>query len=304
LWSLPFPRNLSFSGLSILGLSVFLFGFHWPEKPRLSFLAGLIVVGMLLLLVGQGDHLFVDLTWEWDIYEFLFVSLLLLYFLSSKIKLTYVLGALGLIMTLIPIWQWSDQWVMPTVVRDIFFGTCDGSGRGGWALFPNLGFVTFHFAVGRFFRNESTQFNLSEIKFKEWIVWIVLLLLSLPQLDAYFDTDIGPGFYCYIFRKPPLIFWSHYLWILFLIRLSVTTKVNELLGSFAIARWLSNLEWSRSFGLCYFLQLLIVLLVANGSDSIAQNHWQFDAFYLLVMPIVELLMRLIRFGQKFIKPLA
>lgn len=296
-WSMPFPRNLSFSGFTILGLSVFLFGLHWPKKPRLQFLMGLVTCGIILLLVGQGDHFFRELVWEWDIYEFLIISLLLLFFLSSRPKTTYFLGAVGLVMTFIPIWQWSDQWAMPSIARDIFFGTCDGSGRGGWALLPNLGFVTFHFALGRFLKSHSHKTKIFEISPLETALWLVILALSFTHLGAYGDTDIGPGFYCYIFRKPPLVFWSHYIWILFLLRLSVVKQVNDFLDSLSIARAISSLQWSRSFGLCYFIHLGVIFVVSNWSEIFPKGSWQFDVFYLSVIPIVEILMRLFRYFQ-------
>jgi hypothetical protein len=284
-------RKLTFSGLNVLGISIFLFGYRWPEKPRLRFFLVLTGLGTLLLLIGQGDHFLSDLVWEWDIYHLLLTSLLLLFFLSSHLKWAYALGGIGLGMTFVPVWQWSDSWNLQPILRDIFFGTCDGSGRGGWALFPNIGFVLFHFAIGRFLRNCYTRFKLNTMISLEIGIWIALLALSFFHLGEYDDVKIGPGFYCYIFRKPPLVFWSHYIWILFFIRLSVMDRVNYFLGNLAFIRGIANTEWSRSFGLCYFLQLVLIFTISTWSEYFPLGSWRFDLFFLSVIPVVEILAR-------------
>lgn len=288
----PLPRFMAFSGLSILGISVFLFGLRWPEKPSLKFLAGLMFAGMLLLLVGQGDEPFRDLVWEWDIYQFLVVCLFLLYFLSSHPLWTRVLGIIGLITTFIPLWPYSDAWNIPILLKHIFFGVCDGGGRGGWALYPNLGFAFFHFALGREVRKNKFRFS----RFPVWeaVLWLVLLIPSVPHLGEYIDVTVGPNFYCYIFRKPPLIFWAHYVWILFFLRVALWERWNRFLSTQFWARWISNLEWSRSFGVCYFLHLVWILVVANWSEKLPAGGWQFDVFSLSVIPVVEMMARGVR----------
>ncbi len=278
------PRAFPFSGFTIVAIYAFLSGLRNRPLPLKRPLIA-VIPGLLLLMLIYSDFDRWEIFWEWDIYHYLLVSLLSLLLLSRTKALAYAFGALGGVLLLFPLWNWIPASSLPLPLAHALVGICDSDGRGGWFLLPWIGFPWLFFALGRFWN------RLPSVSYRELFFWAPPLLLGTLTWGSYFGVDIGPGFYCFMFRQPPYVFWGHFLWITFVLRLSATPGAQAFLERFAFLRWLSGLRINRHFGLAYLLQLFWLWL---GSLFLLPALGARGCFYLfvpLLIPFTELSMR-------------
>lgn len=275
------PRALPFSGFTVVAIFSFLAGLR--ARP-ISLRRPLLVVlpGLVLLFLAYSDLAARELFWEWDIYHFLLVALASLLVLSRSAQLTYAFGALGAILLLLPLWDWIPAEGLPLVLAHALVGICDTEGRGGWFLLPWIGLPWAFLAMGRLLGARPP------LRRAELAAWALPLLAGTLTWGAYWGVDIGPGFYCFIFRQPPHVFWGHFLWITFALRLAADPRVQARLERMPLALWLGSLAINRRFGLAYLAHLA---LLWAGESWLKPGLGPRPAFYLyvlLLLPVTEL----------------
>ncbi|WP_374075805.1 hypothetical protein [Bdellovibrio bacteriovorus] len=311
--SLPFKGTLfgylvegtkpfSFSGFSIVVLSFFLFGRQNLSSEKTRRLYGLIGLGALFLLFTGLGNLFSGVFWEWDVYEFLIVTVASVLVLQRHPSFLKIFGIVGLLLTWIPFFPLAENENIPLVVRSILFGVCDEEGRGGWALLPWIGLTWFCFYLGVLSKSESLRAKLQKgfLK-KELFFWGPVLAGSLFYWGAFYAVPLDHNFYCFVFRQTPVVFWSHLIWIFFFMRLSLLEGVNEKLHGFGFVRWLSGLKLSTHFGLCYLMHLLYLFAASYFAEDFKTHTIAYHVFVFSVLPMTEILARLVLRGVSLMR---
>jgi hypothetical protein len=270
-WQQIFARVLPFSGFTIVAIHSFLFGFFPGQSERRRWL--LLFLGSVILLMSYGSPLEGDFFWEWDIYQYLLFALLLLELLRIISPSAWLVGASSFLILCIPFWQWDFG--LPQMLLHPLIGVCNGGSRGGWPLLPWLALPAFFFAWGRL----QTRLPLRKW---EGFFWLGCLLGSWPQWGAYFPVDTGAGFYCYIFRQGPLVFWSHLLWVLLLLRLAVQRP-----QWFRHLAFFSRWQINQRFGWAYLLHLLFVALLVEWGGVFREERGIFPFLPLAVFLATE-----------------
>lgn len=293
---LEVARHLVFSGFTIVAISGFLFGQrNWSLQKWLSLLA-ILTLGTLTLPLIYSDDLLGSYYWEWDIYAYLIFCLAILLIIRSSSLAVGVLGLLGAIMLIFPAWQYWGFYPVSSgsipIWRQAFTGVCYEQGGGAWPIFPWAGLLWSFYAFGYFYkRSPVIQAKILQITRMEIFLWLFLIGLGAPYWGAYYSVPIGPGFYCFAFRQPPWIFWSHFVIVIFLMRLSLVAAVQAWLARRRGLQWLSRLHWSRHFGLCYLLHLVVLGVASQFSEAIIARPWIFDVVVLSLLPVTEAIAR-------------
>lgn len=290
-WFFPYLQTFSFSGFTVVAISTFLFGVTLPPTRRWVRLLVVLLVGQLVLFSTWGEEPLIEWNIEWDIFAFLVVSLGSLYFISRRRSAVVVAGILGCIVLWIPAWKISSFTTLATPLRHALIGVCDSDGHGMWPLLPWIGLPWVSFACGYFLREWRSRHPAEGIgpclSFWEGIAWLAALGVSIPYLGSYFHFSMGAEFACFIHRQEPITFWSHFVWIALAIRLSLDPRVNGRLGSVALLRGLSELHWSRHFGICYLLQLVYIALAETINFRFLFSSLIFNLVWLAMIPMVE-----------------
>jgi len=284
-------KPFSFSGFSIIILSFFLFGRQTlsPQKTRRLYV--LLALGTVFLLVTGLDNSFSGIFWEWDIYEYLIVAIASVLLLQRHPFFLKVCGILGFLLTWIPFYLLADNAGIPLVVRSIFFGVCDNEGRGGWALLPWIGLAWFSFYLGTLSVAAGLREKATRMQKNEKLFWGAALLASVFYWGEFYHVPLDQNFYCFVFRRTPVVFWAHLIWIFFFIRLSLVEKINARLHENRVVRWLSGLRLSTHFGLCYLLHLLYLFGGSYFADDFKVHLFAYDMFVLSVLPVTEIMAR-------------
>lgn len=263
-------RSFSISVFIIITLLSFLYGFKPLSKNRWKKLVVLLPLGCFVLLITQGDEPFTDLYMDWDIFGFLIVSILSLYFLK-KLKLIMPAALIGFILLCIPIWEWFP--LEGSYLKNIFIGNCiEGKPGNTFPLFPWIGLIWFGYGLGVWTKNKGLNY-LSKWKNKEIIIWLLLFVIAYPQWGAYYHTPVGPGFFCFMLRQSPLIFWSHFIVILFFIRLALISNINTYLSQWKAYNRIRSLAWTRFFGVCYITHFIFIGLYQKLTTYISSETY-------------------------------
>ncbi len=299
LWLSPFGRFFSISGFTIVATTSFLYGRKSLGKMKRG-LMWLLLAGIFLLFLFYGRaNAHEGFFFEWDVYHLILVGFLAVRAAKPRPKILYALGIVGFSLLWVPFWRVQNHWDVSSWLKEILIGCCYPHGEhvANWPIFPWVGLIWFPYVLGHWVKNHRESFW--PFGRGEWIGWGVLLLISIPNLGAYYHTPIGDNFPCHMFRQPVWVFWSHFIWILFGIRSSLTPGFQRSLESSAIARFISKLNWSRRFGLSYFIQLYLLLIIGFPFRDELQSHpvW-FDVYWLSVIPVTEFLSRLSLFVFK------
>ncbi len=290
-----YAKIFAISGFTIAAFSSFLYAIREPAARVWYRLFMLLAAGIAVLawLAGEGAYLFI---FEWDIYSYLLFTLAVLFIVRKSPAAIRALGIIGFILLTIPVWdlvplfKFENRLWMQALV-----GACGTSGGGGWPILPWSGLMWMFYALGReWILNKPLRERLQrKMRIGEVSMIILVLAGSLPLLGAYRVTPWGPGFGCFVFRQPPLIFWGHFIWVLIFMRISLVADVNEWLSRKRWARWISGLEWSRHFGRCYLLHLLYLGLGSGLASAYTEHPWLFDIYVAGNIPVCEMVARLI-----------
>lgn len=293
-WLQAVAKHLVFSGFTVVALSSFLYAVREPPAQTWYRLFALLTGGIFVLAWLAGDAGAFSFFFEWDVYGYLLVTLATLFAIRKSRALVRVFGVVGFGLLWIPIWN-----LIPVSVSEDRFwfralvGVCDTKGGGGWPLLPWSGLMWMFYALGReWILNERRRADFEAgIGRAEGVVWLLILGISIPFLGGYATMPWGGGFGCYVYRKPPLVFWGHFIWVVALMRVSVVTGVNDALSRLTAVKWISRLEWSRHFGRCYLLHLIFLGVGSAFASFYVEHPWAFDIYVLGNIPFCEMISR-------------
>lgn len=285
---LKFSHLFPYSGHSLVSIVFFLWGIKQTPFSKLKKVLPILIIGQVLITMSFLEGRSFSEAWEWDIYCFLFVAILSVKFIQhfSHKKL------LGIILLSISLFFFSPM-IEPSgfgnnLLSEVLLGRCFFGKTGAWPLFPWIGLPLFSYSMGRLLKNKGSQ-----IKKRELIFWLFVLIWNPLTWGKLYDAPIGPHFYCYMFNQPISLFWGNFLIIFFLIRLSIVDAVQLRLNNFKLIRLLSQLHWSRHLGICYLLQILILCLLSDSGPFFQQNPIIFDLMFVLLIPTIEVLVKML-----------
>lgn len=287
-------RSLTFSGFAIVSLSSFLLGWITMDKRKWATLMGVLALGALFLSWLEGDEEKIFYI-QWDIYYFHFASFALIGILQVRRSLLYTTTLLSLPLLFLPVWQWDHTLDSYGYIKDLLLGDCSRQvGQGSWPLLPWIAIPLTMYSLAKWIQSNTKIKQCFHFPHPhEWYVWAVLLITSLPWIGGYFWTPIGPDFSCYVHRRPPIEFWSQWIWVIFFMRLSFIESINKKLKQQTWLHPISNLQWSKNMGLAYAIHFVFLNLGHNFTDHFQTNALYLDIFFLSLLTGVELTCRLL-----------
>lgn len=256
-WAEIICRSFAFSGFSIVFLSAFLLGYAHArpgsERRTTAFFVVLLFGWVYLsYLVNSGFFI------VWDVFGLFLLAMVLLTILKRRGPIWIRVAAIGgFVLLWIPVWQFSSAFAhWPALWREIVgVAACEGKAISEWPLLPWAGLVSFGYGLGceLEWRVQKHGRQSLPLTWPEALVWLAILGLSIPQWGPYFRVRLGAYFSCDAYRQPPLVFWSHFIWVLAALRLSVEPRVHGWLAQQRWAQSVSSLAISRKFWLAYAL---------------------------------------------------
>lgn len=295
-----YARALSFSGHSILFLSSFLIGraeSHWLKTWKI--IAFVAAGWIAFCLFEKGEN---PVFWTWDIYPLIVVGLASAALLRRvSLRLLLVLGVVGFLMTWIPFWDWEVFKPISLQWRHWLIGDCTVD-LADWPLLPWVGFIWAPYALGAWVRDREDRglsIKLDVWHRFEWILWPFLFAIAIPNLGAFYHIVVGDRFACFSFRQPPLVFWSHLLFIIFLLRISILPRTQTHLLKSPLAVWIAGLKISRSFGLAYLVHYTLIEGCRYGFGAFLRANVSITFLvFLMIIPVTEILVRVLEDGWK------
>ena len=257
-----YGRLFAFSGFAVLFISFFLFGFR--SSSERSWLRKIALLGAFAIVWTATAA---EWPYLWDIYPFLICTLIGVTLIDRLHVAPLALAMLGGILISLPLWQLEGLLAgTPLLVKAGLLGACSvRSDLGDWPVFPWIGWPLFAFGVGRLAKRQFS--SLTQMRAPEFAIWIGTLGATTLWLGNYYVTPLGEEFGCYMFRQPPLTFWAHSAWFLFLVRASLLTSVQEFLGRSSLVKALQSWPSQRAFHLAYFVHYPIVFAWARSGLS-------------------------------------
>ncbi len=296
-------KTFAFGGFGLITLSSFLIGRIDMNLRKWKKLFFIFSFGCLLLawLQAEDDQWFY---FEWDVYNFLFVCFILISILQKNIKVLYTVSILAFTLLFFPIWNLDYHLNDHPVLKNIIFGNCNEWGQGGWPLLPWIGMVLGSYSLGKYIQsNDKIKSRLKITNKLELLLWLIVILGLSPWLGTYALTPMGPEFACFTHRRPPIEFFSHWLLLIFFIRISMITTLNEYLKDQKWMQFLSSLQWSKNLGLAYALQFIFLNIGFHWQHLYLNTPYLIDVFILTLFIGVELTSRIITriMGAQFLK---
>lgn len=291
-----FAWPLTLGGQVLVALIYLLFGLTGKSQMSLVKIAGFALVGQILVTISFNDTSDILGNLEWDIYFFIAATNIILLTLP---RASWILvGVTSLLMTISP-----DLW--KKIIPDGFFGDLitgrDYNGpEGAWSMVPWFFFALLFFNLGSLIR--AGKIPLEKWHKAETFVWTILIAFSLPFLGAYYATPLGPHYYEWNFHKPSWIFWANFIPYILIMRAAFVTTIQEKLSRHRLSRWVGNLKWNRNLGASYIISVLYIGYGAQYEEFFLAHPMYFDLFFLSVMPVTEIIVRILVKMQKLLRP--
>ena len=265
-----YARSLSFSGFAILFLTSLLTAYSGQSRAKRTGLFVFLAFGWVAFSALMSG----DLLLTWDIYPLIFFGILISTIAEMVAPVvSYILGIFGFTLLAMPVWTLS-RWVTvsPDLAAVLGFGPCP-RGAVEWPIMPWMGLLWMGYAGGVFIREAHKKGHVSSFSIgkKELLVWGAFLVGSLPQWGAFYSIRLGPHFVCDAYRQPPLVWWSHMVWVFFFTRLSFDPRIQNFLASQKLVRNISKMAVSRKFWVAYFASYFWAYLV---SELCSATHWE------------------------------
>ena len=304
-----YARTFSSGGFVVIFLTCLLMGFSESRILSKLKLFGFMIAAWLIfqLILAPAYNSPVG----WDVYPLILftVSICLVLKLISD-RLVYLLSIAGFVMLWIPFWEFRSL-VMPMsepLQNILGFADCNLKEADEWPILPWAGICWMSYGVGlkvgKMWKTKPISLRLSLI---ELIIWISLLALSSVNYGPMYRVSLGNEFSCAMYRFPPLVFWSHFIWPLFFIRISLDVRVQDYLSRLSISKAISSLTMSRCFWLSYFVAYIYTFILGElyqygvkiSYDSI---YYSLPLILLLGFSLSELTANFLeRVGRKLLK---
>lgn len=282
-----------YSGIILAFVSFFLIGYSHKRLNWQRYL--LITVGFIGMLAHDQFDFSDPSSWEWNLYGYLFLSILVVQLIPSHKLVLGLLSVISLGMLAVPVDYWQSLKIhFSELGGQILIGDLDVDKTIGWGLLPWLSIPVLGFSIGRLLRQippTSKAFQGFKLELPALLTLAVLLIAVFPFNDSISITNTG--FYYYVFSGTPWFFWSRFLVTLIWLRLSWLDSVNDFLGRFVFVRWLSSLSWNRHFGLCYFIEFAFLPLALQWNDKFVDSPRLMDLFWIFILVATELSTRVI-----------
>jgi uncharacterized membrane protein len=286
-WLDPFEiyaRALVFSGFTIVFISFFLYGL----KPAFSRKWNYLWILLLIFLV-VWTYATEEVTDTWDIYQFLLATVFAIALVKAIRIPIKALALFSFTLVNIPFWKLEGLWpALSPRLEAALWGNCLGHGTmADWPLLPWIAYPLLGFSVGVLVRENRADFD--SMSRAEGALWALALLAAIPFMGAYYVTPLGTDFGCYVFRRPPLEFWAHQIWIWFFVRVSLTNVVQERLVASRAAAWISRCQVNRRFFLVYFLHFPLVFLCSHLAQASGSTYrpWAYIVSYFTIVVLLE-----------------
>ncbi len=269
----------------LIAFPPFFYGLKPSSKDRWKKLIALILLGHIVLFFSYSGTLGTFYT-SWDIFTFLSVSTFSLYLIKRFKKLIVLSFCMGFILLWMPIWKWILPG--PSYLKGILVGSCVEAGHSEYIVFPIfpwIGLIWFCYGLGTWVGKKALAI-LSTWQVKEIFIWLFLFIIAFPQWGGYYQKPFEVEIYCLALTRDPIIFWSHFIIILFFIRISLLSRVNTFFSQMKIVHWLCSLSWVRRFGICYITHFVFLFLYQRLFSVLGlygNNHFfEFAELYLLI----------------------
>ena len=143
--------------------------------------------------------------------------------------------------------------------------------------------------LGAIWKSQPTKLRIS---LAEAMGWGGLLYMSTKFYGPMYHVSLGSEFSCMMYRFLPVVFWSHFIWPLFFIRLSLDVRIQHYLASLSFPSFISSLTMSKHFWISYFTNYIFCFFYAKSYHyllNINANNisWLIPAIGLLGFPFSE-----------------
>jgi hypothetical protein len=269
------------------------FHFSYGEYERSPLTLLLFIFGHMIVTANFNDPSMIIKNIEWDIYPFLAISFLVIHFsrkCSASSKKALILVS-GLLLFIQPNIIQSNSFL--NIFNGMLWSSCSSGGSGAWPLFPWLALPVLFYHGGEVVSEKMGQFE----TFQMWekLFWPIILCFSLFALisiypGSLYGVHIGSKFYCQILNLAPMEFWSYFIWVLFILRISLIKSFNVLISKWLFKN-LRKLYWNSHFGLTYICHIILLYLGAQFDKFFFENPLIFDLYFIMLFPLPELMAR-------------
>lgn len=286
-----YARIFTLGGQVLVSLIYFLFGYSGKSRKALALIA-------LFALLGQSVLALVFGGFEWDIYAYIAVSNLLILSIPFFYKKSSIFILVSFLFLSIPT-EAFQMLATGSPVSVILTGLKSSYNSGAWPLIPWFFLTLLNYQLGLLVAEQRNRFGFLEIQ--EKVICIILLLISLPFLGAYYWVPIGPNYYHFVFNQKPWIYWANILPFLFIMRLALLYNVQAKLSGLKLSHWISQLYWIKHLGLTYLVSIIYLGIGMRFSEIFKHQPIFFDIFFIGIMPISELSGRLLVKSRNLIR---
>lgn len=289
----PFFLNYwGYSGLILALVSFFLIGY---SKTKLNWARYLLVgTGLIGMMVHDQADASIT-TWSWNLYAYLFVSLLVVQVFPQNRKFLSAVSILAAVLLCVPIeWYQSLKTGISPFVDQMLIGDLDPNTTIGWGLLPWISIPVLGFSIGKILKlAPENSWIYQGFKSEIWfLLGIALTAICFFPINP--NISITPtGFYYYVFSGDLWFFWSRFVVIAIWIRLACLAQVNEYLAKFKTVRFISDLAWNRFFGFCYFVEFAFLPWASEWSLYFKAQPRLMDLYWLGLLLATEITTRLL-----------
>ncbi len=183
-----------------------------------------------------------------------------------------------------PFWKFSN-FISNELIRIVLIGNCNIStySYGEWPILPWVFLPIFSINYA-FILKDNIFFE--KISLVEWSLWsAAIIFLGFNFWGEYFYSTVE-NYSCSIFSKNPIVFWSHMLPFLFIIRLNRVQKYSKVFEN-KFTSFIANFFWIKNFGLTYLISLALIgiLSVFGEADNIPRNYQPYYYFTLIFIVV-------------------
>jgi hypothetical protein len=281
-----YARALSFSGFTIIFLTSLLIGLSrrsaWTHARLLSF----IVLGWIAFSATMHNRYGWQLTW--DIYPLLALGLCTAFVLR---RWSGQLGAIGLILLCIPFWDMGTLGLNRAWQNVLGFANC-AHGVSEWPILPWVGLIWVGYAAGQMVKKTQHDPQSLALSKSEALLWAGLMAAGIFTWGAFYNIRLGSYFACEAYRQPPQVFWGHFVWVLFIVRLAFDPRVNSYLDRQRWVHWIQGLAISQHFWIAYIGHYFLGHALSYIVDTVElEKYWFHDQVIELIaltyLPMTE-----------------